>query len=474
MMPNGKMGCSIWTDLDIIGMRIEGATWWNETFDKCLPMSVSRFLVDEDQTDFPIMVELTSGRIDYDDIQDDGDDIRFVNATCNESGVLIPHEVVKYNEGGSSYIFTNLPYLSASSDTKFSMYFENINAVNIEDPIGVWSPHGYTMVTHFEEPSGILEDKMQFHNGTYIGTGSTYEAVGIVGDAFEKASGDHIFNGNSSYSNFNATDNWSVEMWVLDTNDGQNAPVFGKQENTTGYGWIVVQQSNWLFMSYKDRSNNLMEAGITPDDDVFDGSWHYVVFTKSQLNTDLGMRVYLDGANRTQKKATGVHTDATYTVQDLRIGKSFWSEAWESRIDEFKISNQTHDTEYIDLQYESMNDNLITYGTVEDRPIPTPPPEAEIANFTMTCEFCGDDMPIYRKYCNGNLLTTERKRVACSNLLGCAINNQTDEFVCNSGCSDTALTSWGEAGCLENDLTLVFMLIFVIFGAVAFIKVSVK
>ena len=66
----------------------------------------------ENLANFPVLVVLDNSRIDYNNTQNNGEDIRFYDA---DNVTLLSHEIEEWNESGQSYVWVNIPQIDGSS-----------------------------------------------------------------------------------------------------------------------------------------------------------------------------------------------------------------------------------------------------------------------------------------------------------------------------------------------------------------------
>ncbi|HLE03934.1 MAG TPA: DUF2341 domain-containing protein, partial [Anaerolineales bacterium] len=77
----------------------------------------------ENLVNFPVLVVLNSSRIDYGQTQNAGQDLRF---TDSDGVTLLAHEIEKWDEAGTSYVWVKVPQIDASSTTDYIwMYYGN-------------------------------------------------------------------------------------------------------------------------------------------------------------------------------------------------------------------------------------------------------------------------------------------------------------------------------------------------------------
>lgn len=150
--------------------------WWNGAWSRRRPLSFDTSAVESDQTSFTARVRLDSSRIDYDAVEAQGSDLRFV---ADDQMTQLDYEVESWDESGDSEVWLRLPVVPASpANLQVWMYYGNEGAAAAQDPSSVWDA-GYVSVHHF----GDLQDSTG--NGhTGVGGNLPSDANGQIGRSF--------------------------------------------------------------------------------------------------------------------------------------------------------------------------------------------------------------------------------------------------------------------------------------------------
>ena len=138
-------------------------SWWNDAWTYRKRITVDPTQVDEDLTNFTVLVDITDPDLAaY--AQSNGDDIVFTDY----NSIKVSHEIVSYDNVSGHLVAWVKASLSASEDTLLQMYFGNATAGNQEDVDGTWD-NNFVMVQHLEETSGTHFDSTAFGNdGTTV------------------------------------------------------------------------------------------------------------------------------------------------------------------------------------------------------------------------------------------------------------------------------------------------------------------
>jgi len=297
-------------------------------------------------SDVPVLVRLDSSRINYAATQPGGRDLRFVDG----SGQLLAHEVELWNPSGVSVVWVKVPSVPAGAiDRQIMMYYGNPSAGAPDDAAAVWS-NGYVGVWHLED----LSDSTSFnHDGQNQGSTS---APGRIGNG-------RSFNG-SSYINVASTTalqiagNISIEAWAR-----------ASSASLAGYPRIVAKKSAWdaaagydlelspsqNFFTALAGGNNYLRANTSIGAD-----FNYYA---SSISGTTGA-LYKNGVNVTSDTSVGAVTAST---QALNIGRdSGGTDYMSGQIDELRISNVARNGNWFAVQYRSMSDSYLAYGSEQE------------------------------------------------------------------------------------------------------------
>ena len=120
--------------------------WWDTEWQYRKAISIDPLQVSEDQTDFPVLVDIVDSNL-MAMAQTDGDDIVFVD----ENNVKLSYEIEFYDStDGHLTAWVRLPQVSSTEYTTFYMYYGNPAALNQEDQAAVWDT-SYKLVLHLSE-----------------------------------------------------------------------------------------------------------------------------------------------------------------------------------------------------------------------------------------------------------------------------------------------------------------------------------
>ncbi|MEQ1851878.1 MAG: DUF2341 domain-containing protein, partial [Chthoniobacteraceae bacterium] len=145
--------------------------WWDTAWTRRqqITFSGNTFVGAENLTNYPVLIKLNSGNIDYAQTQNNGADLRFFDS----DGTLLAYEIEKWNESGDSYVWVKVPQISTSGTDSITMYYGNAAASAGQNPGATWAGTGYSAVYHLGETIGttIADSTANGFNGTLINGG---------------------------------------------------------------------------------------------------------------------------------------------------------------------------------------------------------------------------------------------------------------------------------------------------------------
>ncbi|MFC2135430.1 DUF2341 domain-containing protein, partial [Bacteroidota bacterium] len=342
--------------------------------------------------DFPVLVVLNANRIDYSDIQDQGQDIRFFD---EDNTTSLPYEIELWNESGNSYIWVRVPQIDAGSITDFIvMKYDDPLAPDGQNATGVWNDN-YKMVHHFQETSGTQYDSTSNNNDGTASVTTQGSADGIAGGAndYEAGSSDNV---SIPYDASLELNNYTMEVWT-------------KLESTpTNYGFIGTRFGGDTNFDAKWQATQIhgdIGTGTawldTSADYVYTPSietWYYIVYN---VYPD-GYDIYLNGNYGTGESFSGTPV-LMESGDSMRIGASYPVEPFDGEIDEVRISNGTRSADWINASYFNGIDEFILWPSPiqvqSSRISPTEPdPSDDLLGYCNATQVLGTRVSYYYEW----------------------------------------------------------------------------
>ncbi len=313
-------------------------------------------------TDFPVLVVADASVLDYGDTQNDGSDIRFLDA---DGSSPLPHEIEQWDESGQSFVWVRVSELAAAPvEDWFWLYYACVGG-SVQAPTEVWD-RVYDGVWHLT-PS--LVDSSSGVNG-----GSNSGAA----DGEGSVAGGQAFDGMGSYIDLGDRDELkfarSVSVWAryngLGGGTGNNLMVSAGGPNETAadnYQYTLnVEDDRRLHMYWEYGAGaNYDVLYSSTAASVSSNAWHFYVFVRDEIGSDV--RFFVDGValgdpiSYASPPAGG--DGATTWLGAAQSGSSQWS--FYGNLDEVRFASGRLTPAWIRADYLSVTNALLTYGPVE-------------------------------------------------------------------------------------------------------------
>ncbi len=355
------------------------ADWWDIAWKRRRKITFNNSGQAENLVDFPALIALdatTRSNVDYAQTQNNGEDIRFVDASANPGDPPLDYEIEEWNEAGVSYVWVKVPQIDGGSNTDYIwMYYGNSGAADAQNPSGVWS-NGYVAVWHMKESaagtgnSGVYKNSAR-SDGTgdaddyYSDTGKT----GFIGSGQRSDSDDYGEVVDTTGSIFDITGDLTLEAWIYPTTPRDYARFVGKQHTSD------VSPFDMYALMFNGSNPKRLRMGIAI------GGTHYTYEGTSTLPSNTW--TYVAGARRGNTMGIAVNGNieggrlvpwGNLDTNDvpIRIGNSrnVSSQQFIGYIDEVRISNVGRSDDWTKAQYLSMKEastpgSFVTFGAEE-------------------------------------------------------------------------------------------------------------
>lgn len=318
--------------------------------------------VSEDLVDFPVLVILDSTRIGYGRVQDEGQDLRFTDASNNK----LPHEIEKWNEQGRSYLWVQVPKLSVDGNDSIWMSYGSPAADDGQNAAAVWN-NGFNAVWHLGETStdvvalaSHLDSTAGAHHMDHVGGVSMEDGTSLgqaqsfdgVNDYLEVASTDLQNVGSDITISARARPGAEPNFYphVLGAGaDGRYWQIFWD----SGNGWVNryrvegFQYQNWTNTGSLGNWSSL--ASVSDGDRV---------------------RLYVDGIQVDSNSLFFTDDFLDPVTTPIYIGSNpvLNQREFQGEIDEVRISDVARSAEWIYAEHLCNTDALISFGTPETVP----------------------------------------------------------------------------------------------------------
>ncbi len=309
---------------------------------------------DEILTNFPALVMFTEGLNGFSHSQcaaNNGGDLRF--ADSNEM-VILNHEIEKWDTGGSSYAWVQVPELVSNGwvwaywgglDTNMPSYATN-GATWSQNYLGVW--HFGSTNSFYKYPDS---------------TASRFDGVNYGGDSIQgKVGGAVDFSGGFKYVDIggigSSSSNYTFQYWL------QTSLPNGYLTDIAN-GRIITRMENGTIRTYDSAGSWRTAYGSG----LNNGQWRHAVFV-FDCDTSTGA-IYIDGV----LAGSGITYKPTTIGGNARIGCDVSSAAWNhffGAIDEFQISTVVRSSNWVWACYMNQGSNgwFNTVNPIESTSLP--------------------------------------------------------------------------------------------------------
>jgi len=337
----------------------------------------------EDLIDFPVLVVLHPGCIDYTQINSDGSDIRFLDSDYT----LLSYEIEQWNPNGYSYIWVKVPRIDARSKTDFIyLYWGNSDAADAQDPIAIWT-NGYEGVWHLQ--NGFEDSTANLNHGINAGSVDTLGIIGN-GQSFD-GDGDFITLPNSESLNVMNGD-YTLEGWFIP------ADIPKKEDPVSGGYYSIIGRQGWnIGLSYLwNQSLNIQHllaghsfaASVTAWAEFEPGT---PMFATAVVNKISGTTLLYANGLLIEKVSwpPGSEADTVQEINPWLIGGAgtsggYWLQHAHGIIDEARISSVARSSDWIRAQYKSMTGTFCSFQNVP-AVVNRTPTEITASAVTFTC-----------------------------------------------------------------------------------------
>lgn len=348
---------------------IVGDDWLDADWGRRIKLTVDNALVEEDLTDFPIYLDLStlpSGF--FDNVQNDGDDIRITEA---DGVTRVPFEIVSIDTGLETGEVHFKGDLASTTDTEFFVYYSNSSVSGFlpTDTYGsqnVWT-NNYSLRYALDDNPAAASP--QFKDSTSIGNDAIAqgsmsagdEVAGQIGNAVDlDGSNDRAF----FESQLSYAGEFTISMWWRTTGNGF-AVASGDGGSNEKFGAWSTPNGNFFLRVLPGGGSNTSLTHPT------DGTWAHVAFTRDSSNKiDIHAngnttRVYSDaaisGTSNWHNFGGGSGQTFTGQIDELRFSTVRRSDGWLGT----EFNNQSNPGGFYDISAEELiSDGRLLPSTV--------------------------------------------------------------------------------------------------------------
>jgi hypothetical protein len=338
---------------------VSNLTWWDTNWLKRKKLTISNLDQATTHSNMPVLVKLSSSRINYSDLQANGEDIRF---TLDDHTTVLNHSIEEWNSSGNSFVWVRLPSITASSEVEIFMYYDNNIAADTSNTENVFT--SYEAVWNMDKNGATYIDSTSNNrDGTAVGT--VADQAGPIGNSI-------YVNGSSRIDlTYNLAQilgrTSTLSFWVRTTQTGDNTD--WRAPGITGLsGFNAGQDLFYSFLRADGRIGASAGGGtqIQSNFIINDSSWRHV--TVSRNETSGQVRFYVNGVlNGNGNSGTGNKNQAFYCLGATR---QLWGGGgyiyFDGSFDSMRMNSSVLSDAAVKANFKYQNDTHVTYGQLEE------------------------------------------------------------------------------------------------------------
>ncbi len=305
----------------------------------------------------PVLVLLSSARVDHDRMQQDGEDLRFVDA----DGDPAPFEIERWDPAGVSTVWVALDRIGHAPEAMW-MYYGNPVAEGTQDPAAVWGPP-HVAVWHMGDSP--FDATGSGHDQTPTGAVETVAGQVVDATSFEASSARLDVEPAEALDDLPGS-GITLSAWIRPRSFGGGGlgRIVHKDFVGVGWQWYIADGGALRFAVGFDGGAIMWATGggiIALD------RWQHVVTTFAHAPGALP-RLYVDGVEHEVVVGGPAPREAPLADADipLRLGNRVDNaRRFDGIIDEVRVEKTVRSPNWIRTQVSSGNDTLLEYGPRE-------------------------------------------------------------------------------------------------------------
>ena len=323
----------------------------NFAFRRAISIDVSR--ITTTLADIPVLVSLDQTRIDYNAVQPNGEDIRFVSL---DGSSTLAYEIESWDANGTSFVWLLIPELApAPQPHQLWMYYGDPQAVDAQDPSSVWKSE-FVSVHHLSGDHG--DSTLNGHDGVTPNP-PTEDDNGPIGGAYS-FDGVNDFIELPGEAAYDFTTEMSASLWFkVDEFDEPWQALLTKGDHS----WRLHRTGTGSRLSFSTTTNQGMQDNHISSLNVEDGDWHHVLVSYNGAV----IRLYIDGAVEVSVAYSEpiAETDhPVYIGENSEIAGRFFA----GSIDEVRVAEAPRSRDWARVEYLSVVDESFIVVGPEEAP----------------------------------------------------------------------------------------------------------
>ncbi len=306
----------------------------------------------------PLLIRLHSGNFQFDGLEDNGADIRFVAA---DDKTPLNYHIEQYDAVlGVALIWVDIPQFPAGAAQNIWMYYGNKKAPDGSKAADTFDPD-YTLVYHFNGAAGTPpKDLTAYGNNAQNAPERTVED-GIVGKAAQLDGSGPLNLPASPSLNVSAGGSFTFSAWVKPGALAPNTLLYSRRDGASG---LLIGLDNGVPFAEVDGAAGSPAPVRTPaGQPVAANQWTHVAVTADGKNLTL----YVGGKQYTQVAAALPALTGAAAVGGDIAGAPAGFTSFNGVVDELRLSKVARPATLIalDALSQGAESKLVSYGTDE-------------------------------------------------------------------------------------------------------------
>lgn len=335
--------------------------WWNVAWKKVLKITFDTFTtgVTENLIHFPVMIKLDSTRIDWEDVEVDGDDLRFV---AKDNTTLFPYEIEYWDYNVSAVIWVAVDEIEHSSTTDYMwLYYSKPGSAAGENAEEVWDKN-YIFVHHmYDDPdsSTVTDSSSTGDTGAKLEANGPLQVLDELGYAqkFDDVD-DYISFGNESY--LRPYTGITLSCMVRNASAATTTEIINYRKEGSPY-YIYTIQIDKAAVSLNNAGSAVIETSTY--DTPITASPHGVALTYSKSAQKV--LSYINGTLQADQEATAaldIYADMSDVVALYAGAAKAGLRPINGILDEIRLSNISRSSSWLSAEYNTAIDNFVSYS----------------------------------------------------------------------------------------------------------------
>ena len=348
--------------------------WWDTNWTKReqITFSGNTFGGAQVLPNYPVLITLNSGNLDYTQTQNNGADLRFFDT----DGTPLTYEIEKWDETGNSFVWVKIPLVDTTGTDFITMYYGNATASAGQDPAAVWSGNGYTAVYHLSEATGTTAVDSTANRFSGAPMNGVLAGTGQIGGAQRFDGVNDYINLGTNHAFANSVSQVTLSAWINPTTVTGTENVVALSINNGGSPSLNSRASFELVNGQVQviaRSPDAQASGRTETTTatLATGSWFYVEGVVDYATDKIA--IYVNGVLQSSTAGgpplTAATTDNTNSANAALGSEDDGSGSYfHGLIDEARVSTTGRSAAWIKADYQSTTNAFVTVGGQQSAP----------------------------------------------------------------------------------------------------------